>query len=111
MIGAMPDVVTKGGYVQAAVMLNSAIERVRSSSWIPPMELAVRYQDVDNGGELANIDLGLVVADTGRIQVAEVGMNFYIRDHNLKVQTNYSYVNLEGGRTSNLSQLQLQLDF
>ena len=40
-----------------------------------------------------------------------MGLNFYIRDHNLKVQTNYSYLEAAVGGTSNLFELQLQLDF
>ena len=47
----------------------------------------------------------------GRTQAAEVGMNFYIRGHNLKVQTNYTYFDKEASGTSNRYQLQLQLDF
>ena len=106
-----PDVVTKGGFVQAAVMLNSFMGNYGEAKWVPPMELAVRYQNVDSGGGLAIPDLGLMGTFVGTIQAGEVGMNFYIRDHNLKVQTNYSYVDLKGTGSSNIYQLQLQLDF
>lgn len=109
--GVTTDIETKGGFVQAAVMLNSFIERFCSSKWVPPMELAARYQNVDSGGGLAIPDLGLMGTFVGTIQAGEVGMNFYIRDHNLKVQTNYTYADFEGSGTSNIYQLQLQLDF
>ena len=99
--GIAPDVETQGGYVQAGVLLT----RGSTSWWVPPVELAARYQDVDNGELLA---LG---GKLGRQQRGEVGLNFYIRDHNLKVQTNYSYIDRETLGTSNLYQLQLQLDF
>jgi len=105
VFGATPDVEQKGGYVQAGVLLTRG-----ESPWIPPIELAVRYQDID-GGELAIPDLGVTLPDGGRRQAAEVGLNFYIRDHNLKVQTNYSYLDSERSGTSNVYELQLQLDF
>ena len=73
---------TKGGYVQVGVLLDSVIERVCTASWVPPIELAARYQDVDSED----------VFSPGRTQAADVGMNFYIRGHNLKVQTTYTYL-------------------
>jgi len=111
MISANPDVEAKGGYIQAGVMLNSTIERICQSRWIPPMELAARYQNIDNGGDLSIPDFDLRLTDVGNIEVGEVGMNFYIRGHNLKVQTSYSYVDVKSSGTSNVYQLQLQLDF
>jgi hypothetical protein len=98
--GVASDLETQGGYLQAGVLLTRGTSR-----WVPPVELAARYQDVDNGELLA---LG---GKLGRQQRGEVGLNFYIRDHNLKVQTNYSYIDRETGGTSNLYELQLQLDF
>lgn len=95
------DVDTRGGYVQAGVLLDSVIERVSTASWVPPIELAARYQDVDSED----------VFSPGRRQAADVGINFYIRDHNLKVQTTYTVFDKEIGGTSHRYQLQLQLDF
>ncbi len=94
------DVDTRGGYVQAGILVDSVIERVCSASWIPPIELAARYQDVDSED-----------VSTGRTQAVDVGINFYIRGHNLKIQTTHTYFDKEIGGTSHRYQLQLQLDF
>ncbi len=72
-----------------------------TASWVQPIELAARYQDVDSED----------VFSPGRRQAADVGMNFYIRGHNLKVQTTYTVFDKEIGGTSHRYQLQLQLDF
>jgi hypothetical protein len=104
MVG-VSDVPQRGGYVQAAYLLTRG-----ESSWIPPTEFAVRYQDLD-GGALAIPDLDITLPDAGRRQAYEVGMNYYIRGHNLKVQTNYTYLDSEATGTSNIYELQMQLDF
>jgi hypothetical protein len=100
--GIASDIETQGGYVQAGVLLTRGTSR-----WVPPIELAGRYQDVDNGELLAVPPGGTV----GREQRGEVGLNFYLRDHNLKIQTSYSYIDQETLGTNNLYELQLQLDF
>ena len=99
---------TKGGYVQVGYLLDSLIERVCTASWVPPTELAVRYQDVDTKDVFGTGGSG---SGLGRTQAVDVGMNYYIRGHNLKVQTTYTYFDREAGGTSNRYQLQLQLDF
>ena len=64
------------------------------------MEVAVRYQDLDAKSYRRE-----------RERQTSVGMNFYIRDHNLKIQTDYSFRNLEDTEDRGLYQIQLQLDF
>jgi hypothetical protein len=67
-----------------------------------PVELAARYQerDADSG----------VFAD--RLRWTTVGVNVYLRDHNLKVQSDYTFKREhERGSQNDLFQLQLQLDY
>jgi phosphate-selective porin len=106
--GGVPDVETKVGYVQGAVLLNSLIASRGTAPWIPPIELAVRYQDIDAEDPMS---FGFVQVGKGRTRAIDLGLNFYIRDHNLKVQTTYSWFHRKSFGDSHRAQLQLQLDF
>jgi hypothetical protein len=88
-----PDLMGEGWYVQAGYILDNC--------W----ELAARYQTVDDPINLQN--------GTNRLEWTQVGLNYYIHDHNLKVQMDYTWKN-EVGVTeidNNGFQVQLQLDF
>jgi len=68
----------------------------------PRIELCARYQERD-------ADAGVYF---NRLDWTTVGMNYYLRDHNLKLQTEYSVKNEETAAVDNdLFQMQLQLDF
>jgi phosphate-selective porin len=90
-----------GWYAQGGYLLEALNQRLDAvAPWFPEMELAARYQDLD--------------AKTFRRQrerQTSVGANFYIRDHNLKIQTDYNFRNIEDTEDRGLYQLQLQIDF
>jgi hypothetical protein len=106
------DYVTQGGYVQAGLLLGPlfGIQEGASASFLNSIELAARYQDVDDETPAV---FGVGGAARGRAQWTSVGLNYYIRSHNLKVQTDYTFRDStffgEGDR--HVFQLQLQLDF
>jgi phosphate-selective porin len=84
------DVVGDGWYAQAGYLVH------------PRIELAVRYQELDPTD----------TSTSDRLQWTAVGANFYIREHNLKVQTDCTFKREQGEQVSNdLFQVQLQLDF
>jgi len=89
-VGGKPDANGTGWYVQGGYLVRR------------PVELAVRYQERDaDAGAFAN-----------RLQWTSVGLNFYIRDHNLKVQTDYTFKREQANESVNdLFQVQLQLDY
>ena len=78
----------QGWYVQGGYLL----------SYVHPVELAARYQVLDLD---ANID---------DLRWTSIGLNYYIRNHNLKVQTDYIFRN-GGALADDVFQVQLQLDF
>lgn len=87
---ATDDVVGKGWYAQAGYLVR------------PRIELTARYQELDPTSAESD----------DRLQWTSVGANFYIRDHNLKVQTDYTFKREQGTQSSDdLFQVQLQLDF
>jgi hypothetical protein len=90
-----------GWYVQGGYLvepLNRWLDE--AAPWFPDVELAARYQDLDAKSFRRQ-----------RERQTSVGTNFYIRDHNLKIQTDYSFRNIEDTEDRGLYQLQLQLDF
>jgi len=86
----------QGGYLIEP--LNRRLDEV--APWFPKAELAVRYQQLDAKS----------YSSTNEKQPG-VGMNFYIRDHNLKIQTDYLFRRFQHAKNQGLYQLQLQLDF
>lgn len=95
--GPQPSITNYGWFVQGGYLLEWLHERVvQTVPWLPQLELAARYQDLDADSVINE-----------RLHWTSLGMNFYIRQHNLKIQTDYTFKNNEG----NLYQLQLQLDF
>jgi hypothetical protein len=85
-----PDVDGEGWYVQGGYMVT------------PKVELATRYQERD-------ADQG---AFAQRLRWTTTGFNVYLRDHNLKVQTEYTFKREVGPSIPNdLFQVQLQIDF
>jgi hypothetical protein len=92
-IEAGPALTTQGGYVQGGYKLEW-LDDLAPKGWrLPLFELTARYQDVDDDGD--------------RSRSTSVGSNTYIRGHNLKVQTDYSFRSPDPDEF----QLQLQLDF
>jgi hypothetical protein len=92
------DIFADGWYVQGGYLFNPCD---------PCLEFALRYQELDP-----------LVGDT--LQWTSVGFNWYIREHNLKVQTDYTFRSdtvgtvIPGGIglfDEDVFQIQLQLDF
>jgi len=90
-----------GWFVQGGYLLECLNQRLdKVAPWFPDVELAARYQDLDAKSY-----------QRARERQTSIGTNFYIRDHNLKIQTNYSFRQIEDTEDRGLYQLQLQLDF
>ena len=89
--GSTPDIVGSGWYAQAGYLLFSVAE------------LTARYQELD-----ANDN-----DDSDKLQWSSVGLNYYIRGHNLKIQAEYIFKKEQGDKKINndLFQVQLQFDF
>ena len=65
-------------------------------------ELVARYQEIDPEKDVMN----------DKLQWTSVGFNTYLRGHNLKFQTEYTFKTEEGNEISNdVIQIQLQVDF
>ncbi|NUQ66034.1 MAG: hypothetical protein HUU20_26535, partial [Pirellulales bacterium] len=95
MITANPDVQGDGWYVQGGYLLHRTI-------CCALVELAARYQELDGNGVLFSDEL----------QWTSLGMNIYIRQHNLKIQTDYTFKRERTVEIDNdMYQIQLQLDF
>ncbi len=87
-----PDVDGDGWYVQAGYLVH------------PRVELAARYQQLDSDDAEGNF--------SNQFQWTSVGLNYYIRSHNLKVQADYTFKREQVDPVSNdVLQVQLQLDF
>jgi phosphate-selective porin len=98
-IAGAADIIADGWYAQAGYLFNTCD---------PCVEFAIRYQELDP----------IVGDDT--LRWTSIGFNFYIREHNLKVQTDYTFrsdtvgVPLPGGLglfDEDVFEVQLQLDF
>lgn len=90
MIGTGPDVLGNGWYVQGGYLLHGMFE------------LAARYQKFDPDRNVAG----------NRLQWTSVGFNIYLRQHSLKVQTDYTFKREQrNGVQNDAFQSQLQLDF
>jgi hypothetical protein len=91
----------RGWYVQGGYLvepLNRRLDEV--APWFPDVEVAARYQYLNANSYQRALE-----------RQTTIGTNFYIRGHNLKVQTDYSFKNLKDTKNRGLYQLQLQLDF
>jgi phosphate-selective porin len=88
--GANPDVLGHGWYVQGGYLLYGMFE------------LAARYQGIDPNKSVTG----------DRLRWTSVGFNIYLRQHGLKVQTDYTFKREQGSAVQNDAfQSQLQLDF
>ena len=80
----------EGWYVQAGYLINSC--------W----ELAARYQLLDPDTNTAG----------DQLRWTSIGLNYYIWEHNLKIQTDYTFKDEQGAELANNAfQVQLQLDY
>jgi hypothetical protein len=96
-----------GWYVQGGYLIEPLKKALAETApWFPDLEIAARYQQVD--AKSVRQSNGLPSEDEDR---TSIGMNAYIHDHNLKVQTELSFRNLQNSADSKLYQIQLQLDF
>jgi hypothetical protein len=94
---AGPDAIIHGWYAQFGYLIDYWCEK-------PCTEFAVRYQTLDSD----------LLPET--VRWTSVGFNFYIREHNLKVQTDYTFKQGDSGTLftmmqEDVFQVQLQLDF
>ena len=88
--GGDSDIQGYGWYVQGGYLCHRFIE------------LAVRYQELEPDIHVSN----------DRLQWTSVGLNIYIREHNLKIQTDYTFKNEQGDDVDkDVFQIQLQLDY
>lgn len=92
-----PDALIHGWYAQFGYLIDYWCEK-------PCTEFAVRYQTLDSD----------LLPET--LRWTSVGFNFYIREHNLKVQTDYTFKHGDSGTLftmmqEDVFQVQLQLDF
>jgi hypothetical protein len=86
----LPNVSGEGWFAQGGYLFH------------PKIELAFRYQELDPDRNLAG----------NKVRWTSVGLNVYLRGHNLKVQAEYTLKREEGVQIkNNLLQVQLQLDF
>ena len=84
------DIDGSGYYVQAGYLI------------FPKIELAARYQELDNDNNI----------ETDKLMWTSVGLNYYMKGHNLKIQGEYIFKNEEGVEIDNdLFQVQMQFDF
>lgn len=84
------DAAVAGGFVQGGFLVS------------PQVELTARYQRLDPDSE----------TDNDAFEWSSVGANFYLRGHNLKIQTDYTFRTEQAGEVANdRLQVQLQLDF
>jgi hypothetical protein len=99
-ISAVPDIEGDGWYVQAGYLLHYCDYLACPCDCV--CELAVRYQELDPNEEIL----------TDRLRWTSLGMNIYMREHNLKVQMDYTFRAEEVVEINNdLVQVQLQLDY
>ncbi len=90
MKGGDSDIQGYGWYVQGGYLCHRFIE------------LAVRYQELEPDIHVSN----------DRLRWTSVGLNIYIREHNLKIQTDYTFKNEQGDDVDkDVFQIQLQLDY
>jgi phosphate-selective porin len=91
----------RGWYVQGGYLIEPLKKSLAEvAPWFPDLEVAARYQQLDARS-----------FSTEEENRTSIGMNAYIHDHNLKVQTDFSFRQLQNSADSKLYQIQLQLDF
>ena len=99
MSGGSPDINGDGWYVQGGYLLHRVLSVL---PLLPPIEVAARYQELDPDDSVTG----------DRLWWTSVGFNIYIREHHLKIQTDYTFKREQGINVENdLFQSQLQLDF
>ncbi|MGQ0656977.1 MAG: porin [Chromatiales bacterium] len=85
-----PDIEGNGWFAQGGYLFHR---------WF---ELAARYQELDPDENVSN----------NKLRWTSVGFNTYLGDHNLKIQTDYTFKSEQGNELDNdLFQVQLQLDY
>jgi hypothetical protein len=90
--GGTPDINGDGWYAQAGFLVH------------PSIELAGRYQELDPSDQV----------ESDKLKWTSLGINYYMRDHNLKMQAEYlikKEETEEAEKDNNLIQVQLQFDF
>jgi hypothetical protein len=98
MSGGATDLDIDGFYVQAGYLFCWC--KTVCCPCDPVLELAARYQELDP------------LSSDNRLKWTSLGLNLYIRDHNLKIQTDYTFKDEEAlAVDNNVFQLQLQLDY
>src|SRR5262245_52207789 len=89
-----------GWYVQGAYLIEPLKKALAETApWFPDVELAGRYQQLDARSFSPEEE-----------KRTSIGFNTYIHDHNLKVQTELSFRQLQHSADSKVATVQLQLD-
>ncbi|RME01743.1 MAG: hypothetical protein D6814_00890 [Calditrichaeota bacterium] len=90
MFTSVPDIDGEGWYAQGGFLL------------VPNLELAARHQELDANKNVAG----------DKLQWTTLGFNIYLRGHQLKIQTEYTFKKEQGDPlNNNVFQVQLQLDY
>jgi phosphate-selective porin len=94
-----------GFYIQGGYLLEPLNRAMAERApWFPDLELAARYQGVNPLNATSFLS-------NPKERRTSIGMNAYIHDHNLKVQTDFSWRQIQHEADGKLYQIQLQLDF
>ena len=90
-----------GWYVQGGYLIEPLKKALAETApWFPDLEVAARYQQLHARSFASEQE-----------DRTSIGLNTYIHDHNLKVQTELSFRQLQNSADSKVAQVQLQLDF
>jgi hypothetical protein len=86
---------SSGWYAAIGYKLADSVFADDCSSWLTPWEIALRYQTYENVqvADLVNNEH----TDNFSTDVFTVGLNYYIKGHNAKIQLNYNMVNNPDG--------------
>jgi hypothetical protein len=81
---------TTGWYVATGYKLSDSVFADSAPSWLKPWEFTFRYQTM---GNVMVADLNNPAhTDVFKTDIWTVGVNYYIKGHNAKIQANYNWV-------------------
>ena len=80
----------KGWYLSTGIKLSESVLADSAPSWLKPWEFAIRYEEIQNVwvADLNNPQ----ATDVFKTRVYTVGVNYYIKKNNAKIQANYNWV-------------------
>jgi hypothetical protein len=93
--------VTQGWFVSTGYKLSDSVWADECPGWLKPWEFAFRY-DVFENIEAADLILPNHT-DVFKTEVITVGVNYYIKGHNAKIQLNYMVIDEDDGKDTGAS--------